>query len=407
MITLKEDITMIFDLTSGYSTRISWDASVNVKSVECFAENFHTVSKCNGDEKALVVVNLTPSTEYTVRMVTSNDEFMMGTFTTCPTDSPCLENLYKSTQRLDGVYDTTQFNKIVHDVFVESFNGVVSAGDSILAPVSLNGVKKDIMTSAVTEGGVVNVKDETSLFLPFSENKTNMQSVTLKAGDDESTLVYDAPTNSVAFGGSMYAVGESFEMFGKSVTVGFGSIILIFSDVVQKTWPFLAARALSVVGTAGSSFMKNMTANVTNVVAEKTTGASGTTYQSAWVHDTDLSTTEEVSRIVHTVDEDSEFATMSLGVLHTDGMANKFIEPAIQMTSTQVVISSQNDSDATRSALFDSEGLSFDTDDAAMYFGSNKNFRIVFEDGTPALLKIQSSDGVGGYVTRTEFTDST
>lgn len=111
-------------------------------------------------------------------------------------------------------------------------------------------------------------------------------------------------------------------MFGKMITVGKGSIVLIFSDVVQKTFGFSATQALTVVGTSGSSFMKNMTANVTNVIAEKTTGATGSTYQSGWVHDTDLSTTEEITRIVHTADADSEFATLSLGVLHTDGSSN-------------------------------------------------------------------------------------
>lgn len=398
---------MNFDLISGYSARVSWPSEVDVKVVECFSADFHTISRCEGNDKAVVVVNLSPGTTYTAQLTDSEGGHITATFTTCAADSPCLGNLYASTRRADGVYDTTRFNKATHDAFVDNFSAVVEAGDKILAPVSLKGVKKELVTTAVTDGNTMEIVDHSSLFLPFSDNSTELQTVTLRDGAEESTLAYDPSSNSVAHGGSMYAVGDTFEIFGEAVTVGFGSVILVFSDVVQKTWPFLAAQALSVVGTSGSSFMRNMTANVTNVVAQKTTGAVGSTYQSGWVHDTDLSTTDEMTRIVHTMDEDSEFATLSLGVLHTDGGANKFIEPAIQMTSTQVVLSSQDSSDATRSAVFESTGLSFDSDESAVYFGASRNFRIVFEDGTPALLKIQSTDGAGGYITKTEFTDST
>lgn len=398
---------MDFDLISGYSARISWPVYLHADVVECSAAGFLAISKCADDEKALVVVNLQPNTTYTVKLTGKDGAQMTSQFTTCPSKAPRLDNLYASTKRADGVHDTTRFDKATHDVFMSSFSTIVACGDKILAPVSLRGVRKEILTTAVTDGQVMQIVDESSIFLPFSESKKDLQTVTLRDGAEESTLAYEPSSNAVAYGGSVYEVGDTFEIFGKMITVGFGSIVLVFSDVVQKTWPFLATQALSVVRTAGSSFMKNMTANVTNVVAEKTTGVTGSTYQSGWVHDTDLSSTDEMTRIVHTVDEQSEFATMSLGVLHTDGSLNKYIEPAIQMTSTQVVVSSQSSTDATRSAIFESTGLSFDSDESAVYFGSNKNFRIVFEDGTPALLKIQSTDGAGGYVTKTEFTDST
>lgn len=153
--------------------------------------------------------------------------------------------------------------------------------------------------------------------------------------------------------------------------------------------------------------MKNQVANTSSLIASKTTGAKGETTASCWVHDTDLSTTNEITRVVHSVDEASDFATLSMGVLHTDAAANKFIEPTVQLSSTTTIISAQDADDITRSAFFESAGLSFDNNDSAVYFGASKQFRIKFSDGSPSYLQVQSSDGAGGYVTKTEFSDST
>lgn len=398
---------MQFDLVSGYSARASWSDDLRVSVVECYADGFHTVSRCEGNENSLVVVNLAPGTRYTLQLTLDDGSKVRDGFETCAAASPCLENLYRSTRREDGVYDTTRFDRATHDAFVMHFSEVVEAGDKILAPVSLRGTKRDLLTTAVKDGATLDIVDDSSLFLPFSEGKDSVQTVTLRRGSEESTMVYDAACNSVCYHGVPYAVGESMQVFGKMVTVGDGSIVLVFSDVVAKVFPFTATQALSVVGTSGSSFMKNLACNTANLIASKTTGAKGDTSASCWVHDTDLSTTEEITRMIHTVDEASAFGTLSLGVLHTDASANKFIEPTLQLSSTSTTISAQDGSDATRSALFESTGLSFDSDDSAVYFGASKQFRIKFSDGSPSFLQVQSSDGAGGYVTKTEFSDST
>lgn len=398
---------MQFDLISGYSARACWSADVDATVVECYADQFHTVSKCDETENSVVIVNLRPGTCYTLQLTLRDGSCLHGEFETCPASAPCLENLYRSTRREDGVYDTTRFDKATHDVFVSHFSEIVRAGDKILAPVSLRGARKDILTKAVTDGTTMDIVDESSLFLPFSDTRDSVQTVTLRRDSEETTMAYDASCNSVCYRGASYAVGETMEVFGKMVTVGDGSIVLVFSDVVAKIFPFSAAVALSVVGTRGSSFMKNQVANTSSLIASKTTGTKGDTSSSCWVHDTDLSTTDEITRTVHTVDEDSNFATLSMGVLHTDASSNKFIEPTIQLSSTSTTISAQDGNDATRSALFESTGLSFDSDESAVYFGASKQFRIKFSDGTPSFLQVQSSDGAGGYVTKTEFSDST
>lgn len=399
---------MDFDLISGYSVRVYWKAEFEAASVEVRGLNFTSAAKCDAGDAAVVIVNLAPSAEYSVNVIDKSGTTLSSSFVTSDASDLNLSNLYQSIRNDDGVYDTTRFAKELHDVFLANFSSVVRSGDKILANVTVDGVAKSVETVAVRDGASMTIQTDSNLFLPFTvDTKSSMQTVTLRNDAENATLAYDPAENLFGYGGDMYGVGDKFELFGKMVTVADGSIVLLFSDTVAKTWPFQASKALAVVGAAGSHFMKNISANVMNLVAEKADGEVGSTYNSAWVHNTTDSTTLEVSRMIHQIDEASENATISLGVLHTDASANQFIEPTLTMTYDATTISAQDAADATASATFQSTGLSFDTDDAAIYFGSDQKFRIKFSDGTPSTLQIQSYDSSTlDYVTRQEFSDS-
>ena len=399
---------MDFDLISAYSARVSWGAGFQAKAVHCCREGFSTSARCESGEFAVIVLNLYPDLTYNVVIESQQGEIVEGSFRTKTDTNPCIDNLYESLRKPDGIYNTTLLDKRVHDIFLAHFSEVVRSGDKILASVVVNGVTQDVLTEAVTDGQKYAVGQGSKLFLPFSkDNKKLMQTVTLVGDSDEATLAYDTEANAFGYGGEMYTVGDKFEMFGRTITVADGSIVLLFADTVAKTWPFQATKALAVVGAAGSNFMTNLTANVVNLVGSKVDGAEGSTYSSAWVHNTTDSSTMEVTRFVHTLNDTSTDGALSLGVLHTDANSNTFIEPVIQCSYDATTISTQNTSDTTTSATFESTGLSFDTDSARIYFGSAKNFRIGFSDGTPALLQIQSLDSVTGeYVTRLEVSDS-
>jgi len=403
---------MNMDLVSAYSARVSWSVK-NVSSIECFGENFYDNIRPQNGTTCTTIINLTPSNSYDIRLTFTDTEGksiqIKNSVTTCGQDEPCLENLYKGLLTPSGKYNTTRLNKEVHDVFVKNFSSVVTSGDSIVAKVSINGVSKEVVTSAVTNGSSIEVTNDANIFLPFSAENTAMQTATLKCKNGEATLAYDPTEDAFGYCGEMHKVGDRFEMLGHMVTVGFGSIVLVFSDTVEKTWGFQAAHAAAVsAGTAGSHFTSNLTANVMNLLTTKVDGVSASTYNSAWVHNTTDSTTKEVTRMVHTIDEASEEGTLSLGVRHLDISGNVYIEPILQGSFDATSISAQDAADATASATFNYNGLQFDTDDAAVYFGSAQEFRIKFTTGTPSLLQIQSYDsGAGDYVTRQEFSDST
>ncbi|CAN0567631.1 unnamed protein product [Ectocarpus sp. 12 AP-2014] len=423
-------MSLRFELKSAFSVKISWDSfdesdAYTVQWTQSSVQKETTISTTS----AIALVNLEPDTPYDVRVTsTSSNTALSDSFQTWSLEDPHLENLYASVRLEDGTYDATQFDKSVHDVFLKYFNDIVQNGDTIYASVILKGAPKNIETRAVIEGSTTDVVGDQNLFLPFSKDSGSAQIVTLSnsipVDDVEGTtvsdvavaqdlggdveLLYTPESDTFTIGNNVYGVGDKFNLFGKMVTVADGSIVLVFEDTVAKVYPFNTSTASNVLGTLGSQFAKNVTCSVINVVGSKTTGASGNTYSSSWVYDTETDTIAEATRIVHTIDEDSANGTISIGVRHTDANSNTFIEPVVACASGSTTISAQDDSDNTVSTTIDPTGISFDTDDACIYFGAAQKFRIIFRDGTPSTLAIESYDADSGtYMTRSEFSDAT
>lgn len=422
-------MSLQFELKSAFSVKISWQGDnesdeYRVQWTQSSVQKEATIST-----SSIALINLEPDTSYDVRVTSTSSKInLTSTFQTWSLEDPHLENLYASVRLEDGSYDATQFDKSVHDVFLQFFNDIVENGDTIYASVILKGATKNIETRAVVEGSTTDVVGDQNLFLPFSKDSTSSQIVTLinsvEVDDDENTsvgdvvatqnrcddaeLLYTPESDTFTIGGNVYGIGDRFSLFGKTVTVADGSIVLVFEDTVAKAYPFSTTTASNVLGPLGSQFAKNFTCSVINVIGSKTTGVSGNTSSSSWIYDTETDTVAEATRIVHSIDENSASGALSIGVRHTDANSNVFIEPVIACASDSTTISAQDDSDNTVSTTIDSTGISFDTDGACIYFGAAQKFRIIFRDGTPSTLAIESYDADSGtYMTRSEFSDST
>ncbi len=410
---------MEFKLTSAFSTRVSWEPVEGAGSYSLQWRQGGVVKEAKCEETNIILLNLDPDTLYDVRVSsgTKDKEEVFGSFKTHTEGEPHLDNLYESVKLADGTYDATQFEKKAHDVFLRYFNDVVRNGDTIYTTVVLKGASKNIQTQAVLEGSTVSVSGEENLFLPFTTDSDSMnQVVTLenkvgKSTDDEDVnnyapsvnLTYTPANDSFVLGDRVFRVGDRFELFGRAVTVADGSIVLVFEDTVQLVYPFAIGSASNVTTSAGSQFVKNSTCNVINIIGTRTTGNAGSTYQSGWIYDSSADTISEATRIVHSIDDNGETGSMSIGTLHTDGSGNAFIEPSLQLAPTSTTISVQNASDQTVSATFNEAGLSFDNAAAAIYFGSSQEFRIIFNDG---VLSFQSYDsGSASYVSRLDLGD--
>lgn len=415
------------ELESAFSAKVSWDKVADTEEYIVRWKTDAFEQQTTSTTTSIVLVNLQPDTSYEVSVMSDSGLVKSGSVRTWPLEDPHLDNMYSSVRLDDGTYDATHFDKTVHDVFLKYFNDIVEDGDTIYTSVILKGAPKNIETRAVVEGSTTDVSGDQNLFLPFTTESDSAQVVTLSnavpVADIEVTadadayvseehvssvdVLYTPESDTFTLGGKSYGVGDKFTLFGKMVTVADGSIVLVFEDTVAKSYPFSTTTASNVIGPYGSQFAKNYTCNAINIVGAKTTGVSGNTSSSAWVYDTDTDTIAEATRIVHTIDENSTSATLSIGVRHTDAESNAFIEPVIACSSGSTTISAQDDSDNTVSTTIDPTGISFDTDGACIYFGAAQKFRIIFRDGTPSTLAIESYDADSGtYMTRSEFSDA-
>lgn len=100
---------------------------------------------------------------------------------------------------------------------------------------------------------------------------------------------------------------------------------------------------------------------------------------------------QEATRMVHHHDPVTSSAALSVETLRVDG--DKHMVTSLGVAPSQTVLASDG-----VTATF-SKGLSFDSDDSAIYFGGSKTFRIKYTEGPPGRLLFQCLDS-GSYVTK-------
>ena len=129
-------------------------------------------------------------------------------------------------------------------------------------------------------------------------------------------------------------------------------------------------------------------------------------YNSTYVHDEVADESFEIARDVVNMEQDGSSASMTMGVLHTDTLSGiKTIQPVIQTCPTSTSINSCSSSNTCNLTLDGS--ISWNTDDASLYFSSDKTFRIRYieKDGsTPSRLVIEGYNiTTSEYSTKIEF----
>jgi len=408
---------MYAELVSACSAKVIWTPhpgeagqvrkAYRVQVRRANSSDTFKVSKVTEDAFA-VVANFDPNTNYEVLV-----ECILGdswaslesmTFTTESESEPHLDRLYESLRRPDGSYDATLLDEAAHDNFLKHFSSFVTTGDVLETPIKLHGARFNVTASAVAESDSFDVGSSKNVMLPFSPD-SGAGKVVLMRGEDARTVRYSDATNTITVEGKTYGIGDRFQMFGRTVTVADGSIVLVFSDSVVAAYPHSASTASAVTSTYGSNFVKDFTASEGFMMATKSANLSASSKISGMIFDTPSGTVKEISRIVQSVDSGTTSGTISLGVLRTNG-GDSFIEPTIETSYNQTLITSQ---DATGSsvtvATIANDGISFDSDSAAMYFGASKNFKMVFVDGAVPSLKLQAYDSTSSsYVTKLEIT---
>lgn len=165
------------------------------------------------------IVNLSPKTEYTLRLYSTND---LQTYTLQGEKSATtLANLSSNYDREDfnnddGTYDLSQFNDDSMSQFLEVLNDVFTTGDSVLIPVGSASKK----STFVKLGETTSIVGEEVLLVPFNQGAGSEQSASITLSDTSTvTLTYDETENTIGINGSTYSPGESTIIDQQKVTI--------------------------------------------------------------------------------------------------------------------------------------------------------------------------------------------
>lgn len=140
----------------------------------------------------------------------------------------------------------------------------------------------------------------------------------------------------------------------------------------------------------------DVTASSLTLIDEKSASGETALQSHVYLHDDTTSARLCVSESIQTVDEDATACTSTVRLCTDDGM-----QTCLQYSGEFVGIHSTDDTTDECIATVDFEGLSFDSDEAAVILGPFSEFRIKYDDGSDTLQIQHLEEGV--YKTKVEY----
>lgn len=190
------------------------------------------------------------------------------------------------------------------------------------------------------------------------------------------------------------------------------TIVLVFQDVVPLTFPYPTSVAAKVVSTFGPIFAKDVIANRSMLIVDHVDNTPTTCSSYAYARSSN-GAVNEIARTNFTADASLSKGTLSIGCLRVDPLTStKTIENVLEADHQSLIVTSTSAADTTKeqSTSISYEGISFSVDDAALYFGAERNFRFRYYKGAAVnggdMLALESkSPTTGLYSTRLSFGD--
>jgi hypothetical protein len=176
-------------------------------------------------------------------------------------------------------------------------------------------------------------------------------------------------------------------------------IVLQFLDVLPFTFPGNEAVVDNAIQNYGVAYAGDQVAHRTFLVENQDVGVSEATANAyACTRDINTQAMQEISRIRHKADSAAESSSVSVSTLRTVA-GTKTLENTLELNNLQsVVISNESGTANENRTAFDYDGVSFSRDDAALYWGALKQFRMRFAAGAgdsgEDVLYLESQDAV-------------
>lgn len=178
-----------------------------------------TVVKNNFTDLNQKITNLTPETEYTIRLYsTDGSGYSLVDESTVTTLENSASSYDVSSFGNDGKFDLTSFDSNSISLMSGVMNEIFTTGDEI--EITVAGSRGSKKSKFVNRGSTVALADSEALVAPFSSDAGAGQTFTMELSDaSTATVAYDETSNSVTVDGGTYAPGSSFVLDGKKCGV--------------------------------------------------------------------------------------------------------------------------------------------------------------------------------------------
>lgn len=168
------------------------------------------------------ITNLTPETEYTLRLYAragNNGRYNLVSEYVVTTGVNSAAN-YDTDDFLveNGRFDLSELNTSSVGFIADVMNEIFTTGDAI--DINVPGGRGTKVSTFVNMGANVSISDSEAFVAPFSVDAGSGQSVSLTLSDSSVVAVsYDETTEAITVGTSPYNLGDSFVLDGKKATI--------------------------------------------------------------------------------------------------------------------------------------------------------------------------------------------
>lgn len=343
----------------------------------------------------LEVLNVEPQTLYDI-VVTGDEKTYTLQVKTPEMTVNEMNKLYKSKRDENGIHDVSLFKPDI--VKFMRKEGILSSGDKI----NIRGDTEFVYSANVVKSGeTCSAEGNCNLYIVPDFDVNEMQFLCVETKGISHMIHFDRSESYVKYRDRVYPHNSNFRLENHMVTVAKGSIILVlYEDDDPLPFPGGVDGAQQVLS-SGDMIVKDLVIRSTSHVTDKLDGETTYGLSSFFVYDSSDSSTLECSRISHGLDDNKETGSIAVSVLYTNPSLVQSLVQTIGTTPSQTTFTSRTDDTDELTATFGTDGLSFDTNEGNIFFGSGKEFRIHYQEEVgldPAMLQIQRLDG-GSYVT--------
>lgn len=365
-------------------------------------EGGQSVVLINGNSTVIqsnrIVVTAIPDTSYKCIIETEEGNYSIDIHTPCASIESYRRH-YRSCKKQFGngyIYDLTKTDPFVISELRKY--AIILNGDSLILSDQVSGETHTL--TAIGNGGTI--QKGGSFYIIPSFDSEDEQCVCMDLDSRSHVIKFDRTESFVKYDEVVYTHGERFFIEGKTIDVVKGSIILIVYDSGPGIFPGDAVAATQVLS-SGDMVMRDLIMRSSFQVSEKVDGDYTYGKSAFFVYNSISNTTQEATRITHSLDDTETLGGLTIDVLYTPQTGDGYMHRAIEMAPSATTFSSI-DSNGTSDATLDVNGLKFNSNNSDVYFGESQDFRIHYEPETasdPSMLQIQGYDSVSGlYITR-------